>query len=79
MTLSLAIVLVSLSFIKQIEIDSMLLCVWSVIDHSKRQNVVHVRTSMTHSPAARVPLFCSYNILTSSAQNRRMVTWHLFC
>ena len=49
-------------YIKQI--DSMLPCVCSVIDHRGRQNVV--RTSVTHSAAPRVPLFCSYHILTSS-------------
>ena len=49
-------------YIKQIE--SMLPCVCSVIDHRGRQNVV--RTSVTHSAAPRVPLFCSYHILTSS-------------
>ena len=36
----------------------------SVIDHRRRQNVV--RTSVTHSATPRVPLFCSYHILTSS-------------
>ena len=49
-------------YIKQI--DSMLPCVRSVIDHRGRQNVV--RTSVTHSATPRVPLFCSYHILTSS-------------
>ena len=49
-------------YIKQI--DSMLPCVCSVIDHRGRQNVV--RTSVTHSATPRVPLFCSYHILTSS-------------
>ena len=51
-----------LYYIKQI--DSKLLCVCSVIDHRWCQNVV--RTSVTHSAAPRVPLFCSYHILTSS-------------
>ena len=46
------------------QIDSKLPCVCSVIDHRERQNVV--RTSVTHSAAPRVPLFCSYHILTSS-------------
>ena len=46
------------------QIDSMLPCVRSVIDHRGRQNVV--RTSVTHSAAPRVPLSCSYHILTSS-------------
>ena len=49
-------------YIKQI--DSMLPCVCSVVDHRGRQNVV--RTSVTHSAAPCVPLFCSYHILTSS-------------
>ena len=46
------------------QIDSKLTCVCSVIDHRWRQNVV--RTSVTHSAAPRVPLFCSYHILKSS-------------
>ena len=32
---------------------------FSKIDHRRRQNVV--RTLMTHSPAAYVPLFCLYH------------------
>ena len=40
-------------------------CVSSLlIDHRGRQNVV--KTTVTHSPAARVPLLCFYDILTSS-------------
>ena len=46
------------------QIDSMLPWVCSVIDHRRRQNVV--KTTVTHSPAARVPLLCFYDILTSS-------------
>ena len=46
------------------KIDSKLPCVCSVIDHRGRQNVV--RTSVTHSAAPRVPLFCSYHILMSA-------------
>ena len=34
------------------------------IDHRRRQNVV--KTSVTHSPATRVPFLCFYHILTSS-------------
>ena len=49
-------------YIKQI--NSMLPYACSVIDHRRRQNVV--RTSVTHSATPRVPLFCSYRILTSS-------------
>ena len=40
------------------------LCLSSLIDHRGRQNMV--RTLVTHSAAPRVPLFCSYHILTSS-------------
>ena len=65
MTLSLKLFL-TLYYIKQI--DSKLPCVCSVIDHRGRQNVV--RTSVTHSAAPRVQLFCSYHILTA--------TWNLF-
>ena len=46
------------------QIDSMLPWVCSVIDHRGRQNVV--KTTMTQSPAARVPRLCFYHILTSS-------------
>ena len=49
-------------YIKQI--DSMLRASDSVIDHRRRQNVV--KTSVTQSATPRVPLFCSYHILTSS-------------
>ena len=51
-----------LYYIKQI--DSMLPCICSVMDHRGRQNAV--RTSVTHSAAPHVPLFCSYHIFTSS-------------
>ena len=51
-----------INIIKQI--DSKLLCVFSVEDHKGRQNLV--RTSVTNSASPRVPLFCSYQILTSS-------------
>ena len=51
-----------LYYIKQI--DPKLPCVCSVIDHRGLRNVV--RTSVTHSAAPRVPLFCSYCILSSS-------------
>ena len=61
MTSSLKLFLI-LYYIKKI--DSKLPCVCSVIDYKGRQNVV--RTSVTHSVAPRVPLFCSYHILTSS-------------
>ena len=46
------------------QIDSILPWVCSVIDHRGRQNVV--KTSVTHSPAARGPLLCFYHILMSS-------------
>ena len=44
------------------QIDSMLPC--SVIDHRGRQNLV--KTTVTRSPTACVPLLCFYDILTSS-------------
>ena len=47
------------------QIDSMLPWVCSVIDYRGRHNVV--KTSVTHSPAARVPLLCFYYILTSAS------------
>ena len=62
-----------LYYIKQI--DSKLPCVCSVIDHRGRQNVV--RTSVTHSAAPRVPLFCSYHILTSSVIYYLTDAWQL--
>ena len=46
------------------QIDSMLPSFCSVIDHRGRQNVV--KTTVTDSPAARVPLLCFYDILMSS-------------
>ena len=49
----------------------MLPWVCSVIDHRGRQNVV--KTSVTHSPAARVQLHCFYHIL--SHLNRRTATY----
>ena len=61
MTSSLKLFLI-LYYIKQI--DSKLPCVCSVIDHRGRQNVV--RTSVIHSAAPCMPLFCSYHLLTSS-------------
>ena len=57
----------------------MLPCFCSEVDHRGRQNVV--RTSVTDSAAPLVPLFCSYDMLTSSVTsvlNRRMATWNLF-
>ena len=72
MTSSLKLFLI-LYYIKQI--DSKLPCVCSVIDHRGRQNVV--RTSVTHSAAPRVPLFCSYHILTSSVIYYLTDAWQL--
>ena len=45
-------------------IDSIWPCICSVIDHRGHQNVVS--TSVAHLAAPRMPLFCSYHILTSS-------------
>ena len=46
------------------QIDSKLPCICSIIDCRGCQNVV--RTPVTHLAAPRVPLFCSYHILTLS-------------
>ena len=72
MTSSLKLFLI-LHYIKQI--DSKLPCVCSVIDHRGHQNVV--RTLVTHSAAPRVPLFCSYHILTSSVIYYWTEAWQL--
>ena len=63
------------------QIDSTLPCICSVIDHRGSQNVL--RTSVAHSVAPHVPLFCFYHILTSaficdSLLNARKATRHLF-
>lgn len=44
--------------------DTMLPCICSVTDHKRRQNMA--RIPLTHPAAPSVPLFCSYEILTSS-------------
>ena len=44
--------------------NSMLRCICTAIDHSRRQNVVSI--SRANSAAPRLPLFCSCHILTSS-------------
>ena len=54
--------------------DSMLPWVCSEIDHRGRQNVV--KTSVTHSPAARVPLH--FDVIYDLLLNRRTATWNLF-
>ena len=64
-------------YIKQI--DSMLPCVCSVIDHRGRQNVV--RTSVTHSAAPRVPLLLflpHFDVICDLLLNKRTATWNLF-
>ena len=64
-------------YIKQI--DCMLLCVCSVIDHRRRQNVV--RTSVTHSVIASCAtfLFLQYfDVICDLLLNRRTATWCLF-
>ena len=63
-----------INIIKQI--DSKLLCVFSVVDHKGRQNVV--RTSVTHSASPRVPLFCFFDVICDLLLNRRTATWNLF-
>ena len=61
------------------QLDSMLQCICSVIDHRRRQNVV--RTSVTHLATPLVPLFCSYyvhfDVFCDLLLNRRTATWNL--
>ena len=49
----------------------MLPLVCSVIDHRGRQN--KIKTLVTDSPAARVPLLCFYHILSSNVINKQGV------
>ena len=63
-------------YIKQI--DSMLPCVCSVIDHRRRQNVV--RTSVTHSAIASCATFLFlpyFDVICDLLLNRRTATWNL--
>ena len=64
-------------YIKQI--DSMLPCVCSVIDHRRRQN--EVRTSVTHSAIASCATFLflqHFDVICDLLLNRRTATWNLF-
>ena len=64
-------------YIKQI--DSMLPCVCSVIDHRRRQNVV--RTSVTHSAIASCATFLflpHFDVICDLLLTRRTATWNLF-
>ena len=66
-----------LYYIKQI--DFMLPCVCSVIDHRRRQNVV--RTSVTHSVIALCATFLflpHFDVICDLLLNRCMATWNLF-
>ena len=47
------------------QIDFMVPWIFTVIDHRRGQNLIG--TSVTHSAAPRMPLFCSSHILMSSA------------
>ena len=61
------------------QIDSMLQCVCSVIDHRRRENVV--RTSGTHSAIASCATFLflpHFDIICVLLLNRRTATWYLF-
>ena len=55
------------SFLKQL--DSVLMCVFSVIDHRRRQNLA--RTTVWHSPAARVLLTTFRRHLRSRTDARK--------
>ena len=59
------------------EIDNMLPCICSVIDHRRRQNVV--RTLVTHSAAPRLPLLFlpHFDVICDLLLNRRTATWNL--
>jgi len=64
-------------YIKQI--DFMLLCVCSVIDHRRRQNVL--RTSATHLVIALCATFLflpHFDVVCDLLLNRRTATWNLF-
>ena len=64
-------------YIKQI--DSMLPCVCSVIDHRRRQNVV--RTLATHSALASCATFLfvpHFDVICDLLLNRRTATWNPF-
>ena len=64
-------------YIKQI--DSMLPCVCSVIDHRRRQNVV--RTLVTYSAIASCATFLflpHFDVICDLLPNRRTATWNLF-
>ena len=57
----------------------MLLCVCSVKDHRRRQNVV--RTSVTHSAIASCATFLfspHFDVICDLLLNRRTATWNLF-
>ena len=61
------------------QIDSMLPCVCSVIDHRWRQNVV--RTSVTHSAIASCATFLflpRFDVICDLLLNRRTAKWNLF-
>ena len=65
-----------LYFIKQI--DSMLLCICSVIDHRRRQNMV--RTLMTHSAIASCATFLflpHFDAICDLLLNRQTAPWNL--
>ena len=60
------------------QIDSMLPCVCSVIDHRRRQNVV--RTSVTHSAVVSCATFLFlpyFDVICDLLLNRRTATWYL--
>ena len=65
-------------YIKQI--DSILLCICSVIDHRRHQNVV--RASVTHSVTPHVPFFVltvpHFYVVFDLLLNRCTATWNLF-
>ena len=63
------------------QIDSMVLCVCSVIDHRGRQNVGGGITSVTHSAIASCATFLflpHFDVICDLLLNGRTATWNLF-
>ena len=57
------------------QLDSMLPCVCSVIDHTRRQNVG--RTSVTHSPNGLFCVLTTFDFICGLVLKRRTATWNV--
>ena len=69
-------ILYDMSLYRIKEIDSVLPCFCSVIDHRRRQNVV--RTSVTHSSNATFLFLPHFDVICDLLLNRRTATSNLF-